>query len=807
MSQPEAESATGRSSRFVANTRDWLAETRPWRSPAVLLVVALNVVLIILYLWSRGGATTHIRIETSETTFRASVDGQPIGEIEFTASGEGGIAISLPGDQVPSLPGPSGIDSVRIADAATGDVILDEDFQGDVADTWSDVDGDWREESGLYATSREGFLTTGAFEWGNRVIDLEFKNPTIITVRVWRQEGQDVLLKIWPYRRFDSRISLVENSETIETVSGARLNLERSETIKSITAMMLRPYPITLAVIAGAIAVALLFRSEAFDRRLGVMGREILSTANGLVLIVAAAALALLIYILYFVSDAMPHVPDSVAYVFQAKIFASFHLTADPPPVEVNFSFFNPRFMHVVDGDWFSQYPFGHPLFLAIGERLGAVWLVPPVLGAASIYLIYRLGHHIYGTAAGLLAALLLFFSPFFQMTASNLMSHNTAVFVILMCLFLMVRPTKRRVPSMFAAGLFLGLLFNIRPLPAMALIPVLGTLLAYELWRAAGKRREVLEHDFAFAMGGFVMLLAYFAYNQVTTGVFTDSPQTLTFGETSNWVGFAGTHTVTTGLQNEQTLLSLMVLVADGWPAAIGFLFAALPFLLGTRDRWDYVLGAAFLSMAAANIFYANAAVMHGPRFWYETMPFLMLLSARGAVLLIERASRAGDRLAALAAWKPQASGSAVTGLAVFGLVAGLIASSAHGWMLEQRNLWPRIDFTPQRISALEGFNYTDDRLLDVADDMDIRNALVFVEPCSQWWCYGSVFWANSTGLNGDIVWARQTKTVTDVTLAELYPGRDLYLASYDDTQIRPTTLEELSDLVNKPESARGNE
>jgi len=187
--------------------------------------------------------------------------------------------------------------------------------------------------------------------------------------------------------------------------------------------------------------------------------------------------------------------------------------------------------------------------------------------------------------------------------------------------------------------------------------------------------------------------------------------------------------------------------------------------------------------------------------------MPFLMLLTARGAVLLIERASRAGDRLAALAAWKPQASGSAVTGLAVFGLVAGLIASSAHGWMLEQRNLWPRIDFTPRTISALEGFNYTDDRLLDVADDMDLHNALVFVEPCSQWWCYGSVFWANTTGLDGDIVWARQTKTVTDVTLAELYPGRDLYLASYDDTQIRPTTLEELSDLVNKPESARGNE
>ena len=795
-------SPPSRSGTALSNTRAWLLQTRPWRTPVFLLIAGVNLVLIFLYLWSRGGATTHVHIEATDTSFRATVDGALVGETAIDSSGPGGIAITLPGDMVPSLPGPSGIDSVKITDLDTGESVFSEDFHGEIADTWNTTSGDWHEESGVHATSHEGFITTDGFDWGNYAVDLYFKNPTIVTVRIWRSEGDDAVLKIWPYRRFDSRISVVREGETLSTIAGTRLNLDRGETIKSITAMLLRPYPIALAVIAGAIAIALALRSEAVDKRLGAIGQDILSTANGLVIVTALAALALLIYISYFVSEGVPHVPDSVAYVFQAKIFASFHATADPPPVRENFSFFNPPFMHIVDGDWFSQYPFGHPLFLAVGERLGAVWAVPPVLGAISIYLIFRVGHHIYDTAAGLLAALLLFFSPFYQMTASNLMSHNTGVFVALMSIFLMVRPTKQKVLSMFGAGVFLGLFFNIRPLPATALMPVIAALLLYELWRARDKRRDILEQDFAFAVGGFLMLLAYFAYNQITTGVFTDSPQTLTFGETSNWVGFSGSHTLTMGLQNQQTLLSLMVLVADGWPAAIGLLFATLPFLLGTRNRWDYVLGAAFLSMAGVNIFYRNQAIMHGPRFWYETMPFVMLLSARGVTMLIERAGSAGDRLAALASWKPQASGSAITGLAVFGLVAGLMASSAHGWMLEQRNLWSRIEFMPQRISMLEGFNFTDRRLLDKADDMDLENALVFVERCRQWWCYGSVFWTNDIDLDGDIVWARQTQTDTDLVVIDAFPGRDLYLASYDNRTIRPTTEEEMEGFIS---SARG--
>jgi hypothetical protein len=183
----------------------------------------------------------------------------------------------------------------------------------------------------------------------------------------------------------------------------------------------------------------------------------------------------------------------------------------------------------------------------------------------------------------------------------------------------------------------------------------------------------------------------------------------------------------------------------------------------------------------------------MHGPRFWYETMPFLMLLSARGAVMLKDRASAAGDWLAGRLGWRPAESGAAITGLAIFATVAGLVGSSAHGWMLEQRDLWSGIDYMPQRISMLEGFNSTDRRLLDRADEMDLDNALVFVAPCRAWWCYGSVFWANDPSLDGTIVWAQQTRTDADADLVAYYRDRKLFLADYNENTIEPTTLEEL--------------
>ena len=778
---------------------------RPYLTIGFAIFLVVNLLLLAGYLWSYGGATTTVRIEARGSQYRAFVDNTLIAEGTLQGARQGGIGFQFAkNDAIPSLPQPAGVDSVRVTDLNTGAVIFEDGFGRLREDRWSTESGDWHIQNGVLTTAIGGLVTTGAQPWEDYVLEAKLRNVTDATVYVRVEESRNaVVFRIRPFRHYDSSLGRIEDGQEVEHINGGGLHLDRGQTIRSLAAMLLRPYPTALLLIVGVIALAVLVRVTWAEKTLLAAGRLVRNEATWLALGLGLGALVLLWYVNYVVGEAIPHVPDSVLYVFQSKIFASFKITADAPPVRESFSIFHPHMLQVADGRWFSHYPFGHPLFLAVGQLFGAVWLVPPMLGAASVVLIYWVGKHVYGAAVGLIAAVLLFFSPFFQMTAGNFMSHNTAAFTILATLFLMVLPTKRRMLAMFFSGVFLGLLFNIRPLTAVAFIPVLGVLMGYELLRAGPNRAQRFREGLAFGAGGLLLLLAYFLYNDATTGSFTQSPYQLQGTFTSDTFGFGGGHSVAIGLQNQQVWLAFMLLVANGWPAAVGLFFAVLPFVLGSRHRWDYFLAAAFLAIASSTIFYRNAAVMHGPRFWYEALPFLILLTARGVHFLTELAPAVGDWLAARLHWRPSVGSAGITGVVVYSLVVALVAVSAYGWMLGKRDAWPAIAFVPQKISELEGFNFTDRRLLDRAEELDLENALVLVENCPQWWCYGSVFWANSPGLDGEVVWAELQRTEDDVALLEHFQDRDLYLADHGSGSIRPVTEAQIVGSIEVPDIA----
>ena len=764
---------------------------------ALWILVLFNVAIAIVYLLTRGGATTSVRIEATGNHYWTYVDGELALERALSGQPEGGIGFLLPQkNRLPGLPSPYGIDWVRVTDTATGAVLFEDSFDGSPSPLWQDDAGSWWVEDGVYTTDESVPVTTGFQPWGDYVMEAKLRNVTEATLFVRTADADDAIaFDIGPFRALGGKsIAKIEDGAEVDKLTGLRLEVSRVQTLRSILAMLLRPYPVLLLMITGAALVAFVLRFAPLERLIQTVAVHIPTWA--LVSALSAATFALLLYQLYVIGDAMPHVPDSVAYVFQAKIFASMSVTAGVPAVPANFSYFNPPMLIAEDGRWFSVFPFGHSLVLAVGEVIGGMWLMPPLLGAASIVLIYRIGRHIYGEIVGVLAAVLLFSSPFFQMTASNFMSHNTAAFVLLLCLFFIVRPTKRRHLSMLMAGMFLGLLFNIRPLAAVAFMPVLGGFMAFEFVRSASDRRALLRDNLAFAAGSLLLLIAYFLYNQMTTGDFVTSSYALggTYSEDS--FGFAGSHSFALGLQNGQELLSLLLLVAHGWPLAIGLGFAAAPFMLGSRKRWDYVLAASILSLAASATLFHLAAVMHGPRLWYEIMPFLILLTARGAQCLASAGATLADWLAnRLWNGAPQAS-PGITRLAVYGLVGGLVAFSLLGWF-GQRQAWGGdgiTTFTPAEASQLEGFNFTDSRLLDLATDMELENALVLVDDCGQWFCYGSVFWNNSPGLDGNVVWAELKQTQDDVAVLGLYPDRDVYLASYLGRSISPATIDDIS-------------
>lgn len=68
---PGASRATSAAIAFLRRLRPLLA----WRFATLWLIVGVNVLLMALYLWSRGGATTHVRIEAAGSSYHAFVDG------------------------------------------------------------------------------------------------------------------------------------------------------------------------------------------------------------------------------------------------------------------------------------------------------------------------------------------------------------------------------------------------------------------------------------------------------------------------------------------------------------------------------------------------------------------------------------------------------------------------------------------------------------------------------------------------------------------------------------------------------------
>ena len=785
-----------------------LLPMRSWRSTTVWLIIIVNLALIALYFWSRGGATTHVRIEALGSEYRAFVDGELVAEGTFNGPTQGGIGLRLSNDyRLPALPKPFGFDSIRVTEFGTNTVLFEDDFNDSPSPLWNNDKGAWSVQDGAFTTTGPRPITTGRQEWGNYIVEAELRNVTEATIYVRLQDTNNaVVLIIRPFKGLGGAVlARGEDGRSVpgERVEQARITPDRGQTIQSITAMILRPYPVALLIIGGAIGLAFALRFTQLERRLQTAAGLVTESAPAIAIGLAAGSLVLLWYLLYVVGEAIPHVPDSVGYTFQAKIFASFRLTADAPPVRESFSYFNPHMLVVVDGRWFSHYPFGHPMFLAFGQILGkiwlvppVIWLVPPVLGAACVALIYAIGKRLYSVSTGLLATVLLLSSPFFLMTASNFMSHNTAAFTILAALFLLTLRTKRRIIAMFVAGVFIGLLFNIRPLTAAAFIPVLGAFMGYELLRAGPGRLQLLREDVAFSAGALLLLGAYFFYNQMTTGDFNTTAYEIQGTFNDNYVGFSGTHSITAGIQNQQELLSLLLLVANGWPVVIGLIVAVLPFLLGTKNKWDYFLGASILAIIGAPIIYGGSAIMHGPRYWYEALPFLILLTARGFESLRNAATGTGDWLAHRFRSDSTPTPSATVSFAVYGLAGLLIVFSVYGWLFGQRETWTGAGvslFTPSEAADLEGFNFTDRRLADKAEEQGIDNALVFVENCPHWWCYGSVFWLNSPDLDGSIVWAEFQGNEDDLEILDIYDDRKLYVANFGFDTIRRASKEEI--------------
>lgn len=197
------------------------------------------------------------------------------------------------------------------------------------------------------------------------------------------------------------------------------------------------------------------------------------------------------------VFEGLPHLEDEVAYLFQARVFAAGEWVIPSPPVRQAFT--QPFIVdHAGSGEMrrFSKYPPGWSLLLAGGLAMGYGAWVNAAFAAAAVALVYRLGR-IYNPHVGLIAALLLAFSPAALLLNGSLMAHSAALALasgFLWCVW-NAEQTARRWPWALAAGALLGVLLLTRPAPAVAVaLPVMVWLGGRMVWEVLRGERHTLK-------------------------------------------------------------------------------------------------------------------------------------------------------------------------------------------------------------------------------------------------------------------------------------------------------------------------
>jgi hypothetical protein len=486
--------------------------------------------------------------------------------------------------------------------------------------------------------------------------------------------------------------------------------------------------------------------------------------------VISLAGLAASLYVATALLERMPHVQDSVAYLFQAETFALGRLWV---PTPAHSQFFTHEFILMdAAGRWFSKYPPGWPMILALGQLAGAPWVVDPICGALSLILLYRLGKEIYRPRVGVLAAVLGLSAPFFLFLSGSFMSHTSGLLFTLLMTWAFWRASRSDRPALWSAlaGVAFGMLFLIRPFSAL---PLAAPIAVYALTGGLRRPGQTILRYWPAVACALPFVAAFLAYNRVFTGSWFYPPQQLWWP--FDQVGFGPDHgpwgfTPIDALNNSSRNLTELLAHGFGWPAFLTLAILPIPFLTGRARAWEWLFLAGLVGIVVGYALWWADGIMYGPRFYFEGFGFLVLLTARGFdVLMSAPVSSPLDRE------KPNTE--PIAAVAAFVLLAGLIGYNLSFYL-------------PGQLRLYHGYNYVSRLKLDAVAAAGIHHAVVFANVGKQyeWWEYGEVFSANDPLLQGDVIYARDLGDAEDRQLLLDFPGRAYY-------RLDGTTLTRLAD------------
>lgn len=451
----------------------------------------------------------------------------------------------------------------------------------------------------------------------------------------------------------------------LAAAAGARLGLGRVAVFLMLSAVFsvtvlnyldhgtLKSYLLHLVAGGALLALHLLVLIEMTQVISPMSGVTRIAPIAPAVLTVAAAML-----LSYFAFQRMPHVEDEIAYLFQARTFASGALTLPAPPAAA-LPGLDYYLIEVQNGRWLSATQPGWPAVLAVGVLIGAPWMLSPIFAGISVLLAYDITRRRAGTEAGDMVALLMATSPWLLEAAASLMPHTMTLMLILLAWWAILRAEDRgraQGKAMLLAGMAMGLIFAARPLDGL----VMGVLTG--LWVVTGRGRRWLRTvqygAGCILVGG--LLLAYDAYITgnplimplsayldrnwgVGANAFGFGPEIGPPGGWRSldlWVGHSPLEAVLNTINSLASLQFEML----GWPiGSLALVYAY--FLWQKKGGFDLamILVAAAVIFVMALYWFADTYYM-GPRYWFVAAFPFFYLAGRGYLALRTRFADADE-------------------------------------------------------------------------------------------------------------------------------------------------------------------
>jgi 4-amino-4-deoxy-L-arabinose transferase-like glycosyltransferase len=336
------------------------------------------------------------------------------------------------------------------------------------------------------------------------------------------------------------------------------------------------------------------------------------------------------------VFENMAHIEDEIAFVWQARVMAKGYLSIPSPKYPKSFLV---PFVVDYEGKRFSKYPVGWPVVLSFGIRLGVRELVNPLLAGFGVWLTYLLGKRTLGELTGLLAAGLTVASPFFLLNSGSLLSHPlglvlSAAFALTWLDNFSGRNTKRKWRSSIASGMLLGLFALTRPLSALGVAIPFGIHGLYLLIRGD---RETRKHILVIGIITLVITSLLFVWQFALTGDPMLNPYTLwwpydkvgfgegfgRFGHNLNYARYNTTHSIRVGTSD-----------LFGW-GKLSWIFLPFGIFAIRRKPSALLLSSVFFVLVFIYLAYWIGAWVYGPRYYYEGLYSLTLLTAAGIIWL----------------------------------------------------------------------------------------------------------------------------------------------------------------------------